>query len=110
MSKDICQLWLNVSHLFSVLNGLFVDAVTGNGKNKAVSLGNPRELQAGEPPPSPAKMIILKASNVEDKKVTGTSIQDGFTLGKSCQTDLITLCDEMTALINEGRGEGCCSL
>lgn len=110
MSKDICQLWLNFSHLFSVLKGLFVDAATGNGKNKAVSLGDTRELQAGEPPPRPAKIIILKASNTEDKRTTGTSVQYGFTLGKSCRADLVTRCNEMTALMNEGRGEGCFSV
>lgn len=106
VSKDICQLWLNVSHLFSVLKGLFVDAATGNGRNKAVSLGDPRELQASEPPPSPAKVIeqiVLKSSNTEDRKATGRN-QYGFTLGKSCRADLVTLCDEMTALVNEGRG------
>lgn len=42
----------------------------------------PRELQTDEPPPSPTKMIVLKVSNTEDKKVPGSS-QFGFTLGKS---------------------------
>ncbi|PKU29549.1 rna-directed dna polymerase from mobile element jockey-like [Limosa lapponica baueri] len=39
---------------------------------------------------------------MEDKKIIRSS-QHGFTKGKSCLTNLINFCDEMTGLVEEGR-------
>jgi len=48
--------------------------------------------------------LILKtiSGHIKDKKITRSS-QHRFIKGKSCLTNLINLCDEMTGLVDEGR-------
>lgn len=50
------------------------------------------------------EQILLKtiSKDIKNKKVI-ESRQYGFTKGKSCLTNLIASCDEITSLVNEGR-------
>jgi len=50
------------------------------------------------------EQLVLEAiiKQVEEKKVIRSS-QHGFTKGKSCLTNLIAFCDDMTGWVDEGR-------
>ena len=55
------------------------------------------------------EQIILStiAHHVQDNQVIRPS-QHGFMKGRSCLTNLISSCDKVTHLVDEGKGCGCC--
>lgn len=73
-------------------------------KGKKDHLGNYRPASLTFIPGKVTEQLILEiiSKRIKDKKVIRNS-HHRLTKGKSCLTNLITFCDEMTSLIDEGR-------
>ncbi|GAB0203192.1 mitochondrial enolase superfamily member 1 [Grus japonensis] len=73
-------------------------------KGKKEDPGDYRPVSLTSIPGMVMERLILGVINkhVEKKKVIG-SAQHGFTMGKSCLTNLIAFCDGMTGWMDEGR-------
>ena len=73
-------------------------------KGKKEDPGNYRPVSLTSIPRKMVEKLILDviSKQVEAKKVI-RSIQHGFTKGKSCLTNLIAFCDNMTGWVDEGK-------